>query len=51
MYLMRKYDKSSIKAVYNYNNKDSVTTRGRQYVASEGTTSGPLTSYVRHATR
>ena len=35
---------SGIKAAYNYNNKDSVTTRGRQNVTSESTRSGPLTS-------
>ena len=37
-------DKSDIKAIYNYNNKDYVTTRGRQHVTSISTTSGPLTS-------
>ena len=32
---MAKYDKSGIKAVYNYKNKDSVITRVRQNVTSE----------------
>ena len=44
-------DKIGIKAIYNYENKDSVITRDRQNVASTSTPSGPLTSYVLHATR
>ena len=32
MYLMTICDKSGIKAVYNYKNKDSVITRGQQLV-------------------
>ena len=43
---MRKCDKSEIKAVYNYNNKDYVTTRGRQNVTSESTQSGPVMSVM-----
>ena len=37
-------DKSGIKTVYKYKNKDYVTTRGRQNVTSTSTPSGPLTS-------
>ena len=37
-------DKSGIKAVYNYQNKDDVITVGRQNVASTSTTFRPLTS-------
>ena len=37
-------DKSGIKAVYNYENKDSVITCGRQNVTSTSTPSGTLTS-------
>ena len=44
MYLMTKCGKSGIKAVYYYENKDSVITRRRQNVISETTPSGPLTS-------
>ena len=44
MYTMTICDKSGIKAVYNYKNKDYVITRGRQNVTSESTLSGPLTS-------
>ena len=44
MYLMTKCDKSGIKVVYNYKNKKSIITMGRQNVASENTSSGPLTS-------
>ena len=51
MYSMTICDKSGIKAVYNYKNKESVITRGRQNVTSKSTPSGPLTSYVLHATR
>ena len=36
-------DKSGIKDVYNYKNKDSVITRGGQNVTSTSTLSGPLT--------
>ena len=43
MYSMTICDKSGIKAVYNYKNKDSVITRGRQKVTSTSTPSGPLT--------
>ena len=43
-YPMTISDKSGIKAVYNYKNKDSVFTRGRQNVTSKSTPSGPLTS-------
>ena len=38
------FDKSGVKTVYNYKNKDSVITRGRQNVNSKSTPSGPLTS-------
>ena len=44
MYSMTTCDKSGIKAVYNYKNKDSVIRRGRQNVTSESTPSGRLTS-------
>ena len=44
MYSMKICDKSDIKAVYNYKNKDYVITRGRQNVISKSTPSGPLTS-------
>ena len=44
MYSMTICDKSGIKAVYNYNNKDPVIRRDRQNVTSESTPSGPLTS-------
>ena len=44
MYSMKKCDKSGIKAVYNYKNKDFVITWGRQNVTSTSTPSGPLTS-------
>ena len=44
MYSMTICDKSGIKAVYNYKNKDSVILRGRQNVTSTNTPSGPLTS-------
>ena len=44
MYLMTKCGDSGIKAVYNYKNKDYVTTQGRQNVTGESTPSGPLTS-------
>ena len=44
MYSMTICDKSGIKAVYNYKNKDYVITRGRQNVTSKSTPSGPLTS-------
>ena len=44
-------DKSGIKAVYNYKNKDYVITRGRQNVTSKSTSSRPLTSVVLHAKR
>ena len=44
MYSMTICDKSGIKAVYNYENKDSVILRGRQNVTSTSTPSGPLTS-------
>ena len=37
-------DKSGIKAVYNYKNKDYVITRGRQNVTSKSTPSGTLAS-------
>ena len=37
-------DKSGIKAVYNYENKDFVTTRGRKNVTSSKIPSGPFTS-------
>ena len=37
-------DKSGIKAVYNYENKDYVIRRGRQNVTNTSTPSGPLTS-------
>ena len=43
MYSMTICDKSGIKAVYNYRNKDSVITRGQQNVTSTSTPSGPLT--------
>ena len=43
MYLMTKCGKSSIKAVYNYKNKESVITRGRQDIISESTPFGHLT--------
>ena len=44
MYLMTKCGKSGIKIVYNYENKKSIITMGRQNVASESIPSGPLTS-------
>ena len=44
MYSITICDKSGNKAVYNYKNKDSVITRGRQNVTSTTTPSGPLTS-------
>ena len=44
MYSMTICDKSGIKAVYNYKNKDSVITRGQQNVTSSKTPSGPFTS-------
>ena len=44
MYSMTKCGKSGIEAVYNYTNKDYVTTRGRQNVTGQSTPSGPLTS-------
>ena len=44
MYSMTICDKSGIKAVYNYKNKDSLITRGRQNVSSKSTPFGPLTS-------
>ena len=44
MYSMTICDKSDIKVVYNYKNKDFVITRGRQNVTSKSTPSGPLTS-------
>ena len=37
-------DKSGIKDVYNYTNKDYVITRGRENVTSKSTPSGFLTS-------
>ena len=37
-------DKSGNKVVYNYKNKDSVITQGRQNVTSTSIPSGPLTS-------
>ena len=43
MYLMTKCGKSGIKIVYNYKNKKSIITMGRQNQASESTPSGPLT--------
>ena len=49
MYLITKYEKSGVKAVYNYKKKFYVITWGRQ-TATECTPSGPLTSYVLHAT-
>ena len=42
MYSMTICDKSGIKTVYNYKNKDSVITRSRQNVTSTITPSGPL---------
>ena len=51
MYSMTICEKSGSKAVDNYKNKDFVITRGRQNVTSTSTPSGPLTSYVLHATR
>ena len=44
MYLMTKCGKSGIKVVYNYKNKKSIITMGRQNVTSESTPSGSLTS-------
>ena len=44
MYLMTICDKSGIKAVINYKNKDYVITRGRQNVTNTSTSSRPLTS-------
>ena len=44
MYSMTICDKSGIKVVYNYKNKNSATTRGRQKVNSKSTPSGPLNS-------
>ena len=44
MFSMTTSDKSGIKAVYNYKNKDSVITWGGQNVPSTSTPSGPLTS-------
>ena len=44
MYLMTKCGKSGIKIVYNYKNKKSIITMGRQNVAGESTLSVPLTS-------
>ena len=44
MYLLTKCGKSGNKIVYNYKNKKSIITMGRQNVASESTPSGPLTS-------
>ena len=40
MYLRTKCGKSGNKAVYNYKNKESIITRGRQNVTSESTPSG-----------
>ena len=43
MYLMIKCGKSGIKIIYNYKNKKTIITMGRQNVTSETTPSGPLT--------
>ena len=44
MYSMTICDKSGVIAAYNYKNKDSVISRGRQTVTSTSTPSVPLTS-------
>ena len=44
MYLITKFGKYGIKAVYNYKNKKYIITMGRENVTSESTPSGPLTS-------
>ena len=44
MYSITICDKSGIKAVYNYKNKDFVITCGRQNVTSTNTPFEPLTS-------
>ena len=44
MYSMTICEKSGIKTVHNYKNKDYVITRGRQHLTSTSTPSGPLTS-------